>query len=86
MTLHSGGRERLLLHAGGTELSMVLCDDAVIARMNAEWRGVAAPTDVLSFPIEDDIPSCPGGPPRMLGDIFISLDTAERQAAERGFA
>jgi hypothetical protein len=67
---------------------MVLCDDAFIARMNAEWRGVAGPTDVLSFPMEDDddIKPAPGGPPRMLGDLFISLDTAQRQAAERGCA
>lgn len=65
---------------------MVLCDDAVIARMNTKWRGVAAPTDVLSFPMEedDDIWAGPDGPPRMLGDLFISLDTAQRQAAERG--
>ena len=62
----------------------MLCDDAFIARMNAKWRGIAAPTDVLSFPLEDDMPSFPGGPPRMLGDLFISLDTAERQALERG--
>ena len=66
------------------ELSLVLCDDAFIAGLNAEWRGIAAPTDVLSFPLEDDMPCFPGGPPRMLGDLFISLDTAERQAAERG--
>lgn len=64
----------------------MLCDDAFIAGMNAEWRGIAAPTDVLSFPLEDDMPSIPGGPPRMLGDLFISLDTAERQALERGCA
>ena len=64
----------------------MLCDDAFIARMNAKWRGIAAPTDVLSFPLEDDMPSFPGGPPRMLGDLFISLDTAERQALERGCA
>ncbi len=67
---------------------MVLCDDAFIAGMNAEWRGVTGPTDVLSFPMEDDddIKPMPGGPPRMLGDLFISLDTAQRQAAERGCA
>lgn len=64
----------------------MLCDDAFIARMNAKWRGIAAPTDVLSFPLEDDVPSFPGGPPRMLGDLVISLDTAERQALERGCA
>ncbi len=60
---------------------MVLCDDAYITELNAEWRGKEAPTDVLSFPM-DDLP--PGYPIRVLGDIVISVDTAARQAAERG--
>lgn len=32
----------------------MLCDDAHIAALNAEWRGVDGPTDVLSFEMEDD--------------------------------
>ena len=61
---------------------MVLCDDAYMTELNAEWRGKEAPTDVLSFPM-DDLP--PGYPIRVLGDIIISVDTAARQAAERGW-
>ncbi len=56
------------------ELSVVLCDDARIAELNAAWRGVDGPTDVLSFPQEDA---------QVLGDLVISLDTAARQASER---
>lgn len=40
--------------AAPMELSLVLCDDAHIAALNAEWRGVDGPTDVLSFEMEDD--------------------------------
>ena len=51
------------------------CDDVVIRSLNAEWRTKDAPTDVLSFPMDDE---------QMLGDLVVSLDTAQRQAAERG--
>jgi rRNA maturation RNase YbeY len=57
------------------ELSVLLCDDPFIADLNAQWRQKPEPTDVLSFEMGDD---------RMLGDIVLSLDTASRQAAERG--
>ena len=40
--------------AAPLELSLVLCDDAHIQELNREWRGVDAPTDVLSFELEDD--------------------------------
>ena len=59
----------------GAELSVLLCDDAFIQDLNRQWRQKDAPTDVLSFPMGDDV---------VLGDIVISLDTAGRQAAERG--
>lgn len=59
---------------------MELCDDKQIAEYNKEWRNKDSPTDVLSF--EYDQP--PQYPYRLLGDITISVQTAERQAAERG--
>lgn len=63
------------------ELSLMLCDDAAIRDLNRDWRGVDAPTDVLSFPQEDS-----AGGLRLLGDVVISVPTAERQAAEAGHA
>ena len=45
-----------------------------VAALNAEWRGRDKPTDVLSFPLDDEV---------MLGDIVISVETAARQAATR---
>ncbi|KAL4419005.1 hypothetical protein ABPG77_000870 [Micractinium sp. CCAP 211/92] len=73
------------------ELSLVLCDDAHIRELNAEWRGIDAPTDVLSFEMEEDegLEDGEGGlaelPVNVLGDVVISLDTAARQAEERGY-
>lgn len=40
--------------AAPLELSLVLCDDAHIRELNAQWRGIDAPTDVLSFEMEQD--------------------------------
>ncbi len=57
------------------ELSVLLVDDARIAELNTEWRGVQGPTDVLSFP---------QGAGALLGDLVISVDTAKRQGAARG--
>ncbi len=56
------------------EISLLVTNDEVIHQYNKEYRQKDAPTDVLSFPMEDEI---------MLGDIVISLDTAKRQALER---
>eukprot|EP00249_Psilotum_nudum_P020282 c27635_g1_i3 orf=85-1410(+) len=63
------------------ELSVVVCDDKFIQELNREWRGENAPTDVLSFPQEQ-----PSGlsPILLLGDVIISVETAARQAEERG--
>jgi ssRNA-specific RNase YbeY (16S rRNA maturation enzyme) len=64
-------------------LSLVLCDDAHIQQLNKEFRGKDAPTDVLSFEIPDEAPGMVL-PVKLLGDLVISLDTAQRQAQERG--
>jgi ssRNA-specific RNase YbeY (16S rRNA maturation enzyme) len=43
-------------HLVGTLLlSLVACDDARIARLNAQHRGKQGPTDVLSFEMEDEL-------------------------------
>lgn len=63
------------------ELSVLLCSDAVIHALNREWRGRDRPTDVLSFAQSEGEGARPAG---LLGDVVISVDTARRQAAERG--
>jgi rRNA maturation RNase YbeY len=57
------------------QLSLTLCDDPFIHSLNKQWRNVDRPTDVLSFPLDDE---------HLLGDLVISVDTAQRQADERG--
>lgn len=59
-------------------VSVTLVDDAAIAELNEEWRGVAGLTDVLSFAMEEGEPM--PGAEEELGDIVISVPTAARQA------
>ena len=63
------------------ELSILLLDDPGIAALNEQYRHKSGPTDVLSFPMHD--PDGPTLPTVLLGDVVISLDTAQRQAAAR---
>ncbi len=67
----------------GGELSVALVDDAAIAELNGAYRGRPRPTDVLSFSqLEGLTPPAPMG--HQLGDVVISVETARRQARERG--
>lgn len=72
--------------AGPVEISILIADDAELHRLNQMYRGVDAPTDVLSFAEEDDDSPFvrPPGAPRYLGDIAISWDRVVAQAAEYG--
>lgn len=60
-------------------LSVRLCGDAAIRRLNARHRGHDEATDVLSFPAAE----APGRP-RLLGDLVVSLPTARRRARALG--
>ncbi len=69
-----------------SELSILLCDDPKIHEINLEHRDKDKPTDVLSFPqAEFERPEVVKSPHRLelLGDVVISIDTAERQANSR---
>ncbi|PHU09210.1 hypothetical protein BC332_21070 [Capsicum chinense] len=63
------------------ELSVLLCNDEFIRELNKDWRDEDSPTDVLSM--SQHIPELEL-PILMLGDIVISVETASRQAEERG--
>jgi probable rRNA maturation factor len=65
------------------ELSLTLCDNPTIRRINAQWRSLDQPTDVLSFPL---YPLRPGKlpPAGAVGDIIISVPYLRRAARELG--
>jgi len=73
--------------AGETELSLIITDDEAIRELNRRFRGVDAPTDVLSFGTgaEEHFVSAPESPP-YLGDVVISYQRALAQAGELGHA
>ncbi len=60
----------------GKEVALLLTDDATIQNLNRSYRKVDLPTDVLAFPMADD--------DEILGDIAISVQAAQRQAACAG--
>ncbi|MBD2326775.1 rRNA maturation RNase YbeY [Alkalinema sp. FACHB-956] len=67
------------------ELSLRLTDDREIHTLNRDFRQKDQPTDVLSFAaLEVDAPELPEEEPLYLGDIIISVETAERQAVSQG--
>ncbi|KAF2286976.1 hypothetical protein GH714_036534 [Hevea brasiliensis] len=63
--------------------SVLLCNDEFIRKLNKEWRDEDHATDVLSM--SQHVPELKL-PVLMLGDIVISVETAARQAEERGHA
>jgi probable rRNA maturation factor len=80
-----------LRHEGAddAELTLVLADDALLHQLNRDYRGIDAPTDVLSFASQDegqgtDIFVTAPEALNYLGDVIISFPTAQRQAAAAG--
>ena len=78
---------RVMLRAlglGRAELSVLLCGDAEIHALNRDYRRKDRPTDVLAFALREGEGGELAGD--VLGDVVISLETATRQARERGVA
>lgn len=80
------------------ELNVIITDNEGIKEINQEYRGIDAPTDVLSFPlidyltpsdfsrVEEEVESCfnPETGELLLGDIILSVDKIIAQAEEYG--
>ena len=83
------------------ELSVIFVDEQAITDLNERFLGGSGATDVLAFPMDDDVvlggrqpdlggrgpgsPSEPGDPPIVLGDVVVCPRVAERQAGDHGY-
>lgn len=61
-----------------SELSLVFTNDHDIRKLNAQWRNIDKPTNVLSFPAFDIAPG--NTPGLLLGDIVLAHETVTREA------
>ena len=82
------------------EMSVIFVDEQAMTDLNERFLGGTGPTDVLAFPMDDDV--APGGrqpdqggrgpgspseaddPPMVVGDVVVCPAVAHRQAAEHG--
>lgn len=78
----SKAAEKLLKLPNNYEISVTFVRSATIHKINRDYRGIDRPTDVISFAIrdnlEDDIPE----EELDLGDLFININYAKKQAKE----
>ncbi|WP_299691737.1 rRNA maturation RNase YbeY [uncultured Tateyamaria sp.] len=86
----------VLAHKGiaAGEVSLLGCDDARIATLNADFRDKPGPTNVLSWPDTDLAAATDGATPAApdpdpdgavsLGDIAIAYETCAREALDQG--
>jgi probable rRNA maturation factor len=78
-------RTRIILNALASpeaELSILLVDDLRIAAMNREFLQREGPTNVIAFPMQAG--PFAGLSPHLLGDVVISVETADREARRAG--
>lgn len=68
--------------SNGAGATVAFVSDRAMRELNRRWRGKTGTTDVLSFPAEQDEFERAAG--ATLGDVVISVEQAERQAAEHG--
>jgi probable rRNA maturation factor len=62
------------------QVSILITGDAEIQKLNRDWLGKDRPTDVMSWSQIEGEPA----PTGFLGDVVISIETADRQARELG--
>lgn len=69
---------------GNVIFNIIIIDNPTIHKINKEYRDKDAPTDVISFALEDDKTVIEPDGVRILGDIYISIDKVHEQALEYG--
>lgn len=74
--------------AGPVELAVVLTGDAEVRRLNNTYRGIDAPTNVLSFAMTEaggaTEPDATPEAPLLLGDVYLAYETVRAEAAAPG--
>ena len=65
----------------GAELCVHLADDEHVRALNARWRGLDQPTNVLSFPA---VAPAEIAKARLIGDVVLAFETLAREAADEG--
>lgn len=78
-----GRIDKLLLKRDG-QIDLVLVSDKKIQKLNKEYRKKDRPTDVISFAYLEVTEFEKEHGEVIAGDIFISVNTAKRQAHEKG--
>jgi probable rRNA maturation factor len=68
----------------GCEIALLATDDARVGALNAQFRGTAAPTNVLSWPSGET--ETLAGERRFLGDLALGYETCLREAEACGIA
>ena len=93
-------QERVVERFGASpEMSLLFVDEATIAELNERFLGSEGPTDVIAFPMDDEVPpggrqpdqggrgpgapTDPGDPPTLLGDVVVCPTVASRKAGAR---
>jgi probable rRNA maturation factor len=67
-------------------ISLLFADDDEVQALNCQWRAKDKPTNVLSFPMLERaalLALAVDGPPELLGDIALALETCGREAAAK---
>jgi probable rRNA maturation factor len=69
------------------EISVTLTGDEEVRALNAKWRGKDKPTNVLSFPMAEELDltrATVDGRELLLGDIILARGVCEAEAADKG--
>jgi probable rRNA maturation factor len=73
------------LSTSAAELAIVLTDDSAVRLLNRKWRGIDAPTNVLSFAVDVSAGAAgAAGAPPLLGDIVLGYETVAQEARRDG--
>ena len=64
--------------------NLIIVDNDYIHNLNKTYRHIDRETDVITFALEDENSVIIPNDERILGDIYISIDRARKQAEEYG--